>query len=126
MLLQSIALGAGVIVTSVLNAKQDFRLPAIGTVLYNVGLIVGLLPGVAFMLTGQHNDQFSIYAATWGVVLGAVLQMGIQLPGLRKVGMHYSFTFDWHHPGVLQIARQMVPRVINAAMLYISSLWIEA
>lgn len=120
MLLQSIALGAGMIITSVLNAKQDFRLPAIGTVLYNVGLIVGLLPGVAFMLMGQHNDQFAIYAATWGVVLGAVLQIGIQIPGLRKAGMHYSFVFDWHHPGVLQIARQMVPRVINAAMLYIS------
>jgi putative peptidoglycan lipid II flippase len=120
MLLQSIALGSGVIVTAVLNAKQDFRLPAIGTVLYNVGLIAGLLPGVALMLSGQHNDQLAIYAATWGVVLGAVLQIGIQIPGLRKVGMHYSFTFDWHHPGVLQIARQMVPRVINAAMLYIS------
>lgn len=120
MLLQAIALGTGVIITSVLNAKQDFRLPAIGTVLYNVGLIVGLLPGVILMLTGQHNDQFAIYAATWGVVLGAVLQTGIQLPGLRKAGMHYSFVFDWHHPGVLQIARQMVPRVINAAMLYIS------
>ncbi|HEY4034882.1 MAG TPA: murein biosynthesis integral membrane protein MurJ [Ktedonobacteraceae bacterium] len=120
MLLQSIALGTGVIVTSVLNAKQDFRLPAIGTVLYNVGLIVGLLPGMALMLTGQHNDQLAIYAATWGVVLGALLQIGIQIPGLRKVGMRYSFTFDWHHPGVLQIGRQMVPRVINAAMLYIS------
>ena len=120
MLLQSIALGAGVIVTSVLNARQDFRLAAIGTVLYNVGLIAGLVPGVALMLMGQHNEQFAIYAATWGVVLGAVLQIGVQVPGLRKVGMHYSFTFDWHHPGVLQIARQMVPRVINAAMLYIS------
>jgi len=120
MLLQSIALGAGVIVTSVLNARQDFRLPAIGTVLYNVGLIAGLLPGVALMLMGQHNEQFAIYAATWGVVLGAVLQIGVQVPGLRKVGMRYSFTLDWHHPGVLQIARQMVPRVINAAMLYIS------
>src|SRR5260370_19788761 len=120
MLLQSIALGAGVIVTSVLNAKQDFRLPAIGTVLYNVGLIAGLLPGVALTLTSQHNEQFAIYAATWGGVLGAVLQIGVQVPGLRKVGMRYSFTLDWHHPGVLQIARQMVPLVINAAILYIS------
>jgi putative peptidoglycan lipid II flippase len=120
MLLQSIALGSGVVVTAVLNAKQDFRMPAIGTALYNVGLIVGLLPGMALTLSGQRNDQFAIYAATWGVVLGAVLQVGIQIPGLRKVGMHYSFTFDWRHPGVLQIARQMVPRVINAAMLYVS------
>src|SRR6266566_5677552 len=46
MLLQAIILGSGVIVTSVLNARQHFLLPAIGTVLYNVGIIVGLLPGL--------------------------------------------------------------------------------
>ncbi len=45
MFLQSIILGAGVIINSILNAKQDFLLPAIGTVVYNVGLIIGLLPG---------------------------------------------------------------------------------
>ncbi len=120
MLLQSVTLGAGVIVTSVLNARQDFRLPALGTVVYNIGLIIGLLPGTLFALVGRHNDLFAVYAATWGVVLGALLQVGIQLPGLLKVGMRYSPAFDWRHPGVLQIARQMVPRVINAAMLYVS------
>ena len=120
MLLQSILLGAGVIVTSVLNARQDFRLPAIGTVLYNVGLIFGLLPGAFFAIAHIHNDQLAVYAATWGVVLGAIFQVGIQLPGLLKVGMHYTPAFDWRHPGVRQIARQMVPRVINAGMLYVS------
>ncbi|HEY7417206.1 MAG TPA: lipid II flippase MurJ, partial [Ktedonobacteraceae bacterium] len=44
MMLQAVVLGSGVIVTAVLNAKQDFSLTAIGTVLYNVGLIIGLLP----------------------------------------------------------------------------------
>jgi putative peptidoglycan lipid II flippase len=121
MLLQSIVLGAGVIVTSVLNARQDFRLPAIGTVLYNLGLIIGLLPGVFFALRQQPNDQAAVYAATWGVVLGALFQVGVQLPGLVKVGMQYKPSFDWRHPGVRQIARQMVPRVINAAMLYVST-----
>ena len=42
MLFQSIIMGGGVIVNSVLYARQNFLLPAIGTVLYNVGLIVGL------------------------------------------------------------------------------------
>ena len=120
MLLQAIALGAGVIVTSVLNAQQDFRLPAIGTVLYNVGLIIGLVPGFFLVLRGARNEEWAIYAATWGVVLGAVLQVGIQVPGLRRAGMQYSFSFDWRHPGVIQVARQMVPRVINAAMLYLA------
>ena len=122
MLLQSVALGAGVIVTAVLNARQDFRLPALGTVVYNVGLIVGLLPGLYLAFRGQRSDTFAAYAATWGVVLGAALQVGIQVPGLRKVGMRYDYkSFDWKHPGVIQIAHQMVPRILNAAMLYFST-----
>ena len=120
MLLQAVILGAGVIVNSVLNARQNFLLPAIGTVLYNVGLIIGLMPGVFLAYHGQRNDNIAVYAATWGVVLGAILQVAIQIPGLFKVGMHYTPTFDWRHPGVIQIGRQMVPRVINAAMLYVS------
>jgi putative peptidoglycan lipid II flippase len=122
MLLQSIALGAGVIVTAVLNARQDFRLPAIGTVMYNVGLILGLIPGLYLAFRGQRNDTLAVYAATWGVVLGALFQVGVQIPGLRKVGMLYNFkSFDWRHPGVIQIGRQMVPRIVNAAMLYLST-----
>ncbi len=121
MLLQSIILGGGVIVNSVLNAKQDFLLPAIGTVLYNVGLIIGLLPGVVLAFHGSRNDTFDVYAASWGVVLGAFLQVAVQIPGLVKVGMKYKLTFDWRHPGVIQIARQMLPRILNAGMLYFST-----
>ena len=121
MLLQAIVLGGGVIVTSILNARQNFLLPAIGTVLYNVGIIIGLLPGVYLAYHGQRSDlTFAAYAATWGVVLGAILQVAIQIPGLVKVGMRYTFSFDWRHPGVIQIGRMMVPRIINAAMLYFS------
>jgi putative peptidoglycan lipid II flippase len=115
MFLQSIILGAGVIINSVLNAKQHFLLPAIGTVLYNVGLIIGLIPGLLLV-----DKTTAVYFATIGVVFGAILQVGVQVPGVIKVGMRYQFTFDWRHPGVIQIGRQMVPRVINSAMLYFS------
>ena len=121
MLLQPIALGVGVIATSVLNARQNFVLSAGGTILYNVGLIAGLIPGILLAIHGQRNDSIAIVYATWGVVLGAVLQVGIQIPGLVKVGMRYTLSFDWKHPGVIQIGRQMVPRIINAAMLYCST-----
>jgi len=120
MLLQSIVLGGGVIINAVLNARQDFKLPAIGTVLYNVGLIIGLVPGIILAFGNQRNDIFAVYAATWGVVFGALLQVGVQIPGLINVGMRYTFSFDWRHPGVIQIGRQMVPRIINATMLYAS------
>src|SRR5713226_6023149 len=122
MFLQSIILGAGVIINSILNAKQNFLLPAVGTVLYNVGLIIGLLPG--FFLVAHRTpatETTAVYFATIGVVLGAILQVAVQIPGVIKVGLRYSFTLDRHHPGVIQIGRQMVPRVINASMLFFST-----
>ena len=123
MLLQSIALGVGVITSSVLQARQRFLLPAVGTVLYNVGLIAGLIPGIILAAHRSANyNTVAVYAATWGVVVGAVLQVSIQIPGLIKVGMHYTFSFDWRHPGVIQVARQMVPRIFNSAMLFLSTL----
>ena len=73
MLLQSIALGAGVITSSVLNSRQDFLLPAVGTVLYNVGLIAGLLPGIILAAHRPANyNSIAVNAATWGVVAGAL------------------------------------------------------
>ncbi|GCF07368.1 hypothetical protein KDI_09320 [Dictyobacter arantiisoli] len=121
MLLQSVILGSGVIVTSILNAQQDFKLSAIGSVLYNVGLIGGLLPGLFFYLTGQNNTIFAVYAATWGVVIGALVQVGVQVPGMFKVGMKYTRSFDWKDPGIIQIAKQMGPRIGNSAMVYLST-----
>ncbi len=123
MLLQAIIMGGGAILTSVLNARQNFLLPALGTVLYNVGLIFGLLPGFFLTLAGRSEatTTFAVYAATIGVILGAVLQVGVQIPGVLKEKMHYTPAFDWKHPGVIQIGRQMLPRALNAAMLYFST-----
>lgn len=116
MLLQSVILGSGVIINSVLQARQNFMLPAIGTVVYNVGLIVGLVPG---MFLGGKGA--SIYWAAWGVVIGALLQVIVQVTGLKKVGMHYRLSFDWRNTAVLQIMKQMVPRVFNASMLSLTT-----
>ena len=121
MLLQSIIMGGGVIITSVLFAKQNFLRPAIGTVLYNVGLIAGLIPGLFLTLHRTPASlTLSAYLATLGVVLGAILMVGAQVPSVMKAGMVYTFSFDWRHPAVIQIARQMVPRAFNSAMLYFS------
>ncbi len=125
MLWQAVLLGSSVIVNSVLNARQNFLLPAIGTVLYNVGLIIGLIPGFYLAIKGHpaHNVDltFPVYCAGAGVVLGAALQLGIQITGLKGVGMHYKPSFDWRHSAVHQIGKQMIPRIINAAMFSFST-----
>jgi len=121
MLWQSVILGSSVIVNSVLNARQNFTLPAIGTVFYNLGPIIGLIPGL-FLVHGAHpNPTLAVYCAGGGVVIGAAFQLGTQLFGLKGVGMRYKPSFDWRHPAVLQIGKQMIPRIINAGMLSVST-----
>ncbi len=123
MLVQAIVLGSGVIIGAILNTKEDFTRTALGTMLYNVGLNLGLLPGFLLTFHSQASSpgNIAVYAAV-GVVLGALLQVGVQIPGLFQVKMQYTFAFDWRHPGVQQIGRQMVPRVINAMMLSASTM----
>ncbi|WP_307720575.1 murein biosynthesis integral membrane protein MurJ [Dictyobacter kobayashii] len=125
MLLQSIILGAGSITNAVLNARQNFFLPAIGTVLYNAGSIIGLIPGLILKITGHGDPQFAVYSASVGIILGALIQVGIQIPGLPRVGMHFKPSLDWRHPAVIQIGRQMLPRIFNATMLS-SSVFVDS
>ena len=67
-----------------------------------------------------RRHMLGIYGPALGVVLGAFLQLIIQIPGLRREKMRYRPTFDVFHPGVRQMFRLMVPRLLNAAVLYVS------
>lgn len=119
--LQTIFLGMGVIVNGVLNARQHFFLPALGTILYPAGSILGVIVGGALKWAMHADNTVVVYCATWGVVLGAVLMVAIQIPGLKLIGMQYRFTLDWRHRGIWQVVRQMVPRIANALMISLST-----
>ncbi len=124
MLLQPIFLGGATVAVAILQARQSFVLPAIAQVLYTASLILGILATIADQRWGIFGGIFDgtrgIYGPALGVVLGAFLQLIIQIPGLRREKMQYRPTFDAFHPGVRQMFRLMVPRLINAAMLYLS------
>jgi putative peptidoglycan lipid II flippase len=124
MLLQPIFLGGATVAVAILQARQSFVLPAIAQVLYTASLILGILATIADRRWGIFGGIFDgtrgIYGPALGVVLGAFLQLIIQIPGLRREKMKYRPTFDAFHPGVRQMFRLMVPRLINAAMLYLS------
>ncbi len=120
MLLQPIFMGASTVITGILQTRQRFLLPAIGTVLYNVGLILGLCATLVDNRTGLFGGHLGIYGATWGVVLGAALQFLVQFPGALAAGLRYRPTFNVAHPGMRSIIRLMIPRIVNASMLYLA------
>lgn len=76
MLLQPILLGVSNVVSGALQSFQRFIAASMGAVLYNLGIIVGIVFFVPSM---------GAYGLAWGVVLGAALHLAIQLPVLARV-----------------------------------------
>lgn len=93
--------------TGVIQSHQRFLVPALSPVVYNLGIILGIL---------VLSSAFGIYGPTFGVVLGALLHFLIQLPLAFRLGFSYRPSFDLHHPGVKEVGRLMLPRSLALAM----------
>lgn len=104
MLLQPILLGASSILGTILTSFNRFFAYAIAPVLYNLGIIFGVIFFVPSM---------GVKGVAWGVVLGAILHLLIQLPGTWKLGFRFKFSLRWKHEGLKNIGRLMVPRLIG-------------
>jgi putative peptidoglycan lipid II flippase len=105
MLLNSLILGLGTVVTAILNSKRQFFLPALSIAIYEFGMIGGLLLTLAIPPLG-------IYGPTFGLVVSAISQVAIQLPALLKQKMQYSFIWDLKHPGLRDIMNLLGPNVL--------------
>jgi len=109
MLLQPLILGLGTIATAILNSRRQFLLPALSIAIYNFGLIGGLLMTLAF-------PKLGIYGPTYGVLVAALLQILIQIPGLLKQGVQYSFVWNLKHPGLHEVLRLLIPNALAVAV----------
>ncbi|XYI33514.1 murein biosynthesis integral membrane protein MurJ [Cupriavidus oxalaticus] len=111
-LISLVALASGI-----LNTWRKFAVPAFTPVLLNLCLIV------AALFVGPHMDQ-PIYAQAWGVLVGGVLQLAIQVPALRRLGVMPRLGFNvraaWSDPGVRRILRQMGPALLAVSVAQIS------
>ncbi|MEA4925748.1 MAG: murein biosynthesis integral membrane protein MurJ [Syntrophomonadaceae bacterium] len=113
MLLQTVFMTLSGIALGILNSKQHFSTPAIGSILYNVGIIV-----VGMCLA----REIGIMAFSIGVVVGSVLNLAVQIPALLKAGMRYYPSFNLRHPGFKQIMILMVPILLGLSISQINLL----
>ncbi|RRR70739.1 MAG: murein biosynthesis integral membrane protein MurJ [Candidatus Viridilinea halotolerans] len=111
-LLSPLLLGLGGLAMAALNARERFALPALAPTIYNLGIIAGALVGPTFGL--------GIWGMAWGVVLGALGYLLVQIPGLRGLGMRLRLNLGRGMAEVGRIARQMGPRVLGQAAAHIS------
>ncbi len=106
LVLQVAPLLVGNFFTGILQSYRSFLVPALAPVVYNIGIIVGI---VAF------TSWLGLVAAVVGVGIGAVLFMLIQLPVLRSLGYRHLFVVNFRHKGVRDVLKLMGPRTLGLA-----------
>jgi putative peptidoglycan lipid II flippase len=97
----------------ILNAHQQFLLAGLAPTMYWLGMIFGVLVWV---------PEVGIHGLAWGAVLGAGLHLGIQLPGLVRLGGSYTVTLGLRIPAVREVIRLMAPRVLGVSVVQINFL----
>jgi putative peptidoglycan lipid II flippase len=101
----------------ILNTWREFKIPALTPVLLNLSFIA------ASLFVAPHMEQ-PVYALALAVFVGGILQIAIQLPALRKIGMLPRVAFNpapaLRDPGVRRVLKQMVPATFAVSVAQIS------
>ena len=117
LLLSTVVFVISSILTGTLHAHQHFLLPAIAPTMYSGGIIFGAL---------VLEPALGIFGLAWGAVLGALLHLLIQIPGLIHYHIRWRPTFGWSNPALRRVAVLMAPRVIDLLMARASIDWINS
>jgi putative peptidoglycan lipid II flippase len=108
------------LVMGMLNAKDVFGVPAMASSFFNLGSIIsGVALGYWF---DPHFGPHALMGFAVGTLIGGAMQLGVQLPALRRIGYVFRPDFQWRDKGVRAILRLMGPSVIAASTTQVNVL----
>jgi putative peptidoglycan lipid II flippase len=94
-----------------LHTFKSFAAPAFSPCLLNICMIASILVASRFMTN-------PVFGLAWGILLGGILQISIQIPSLFKHGFRPIFlktNLIPPHPGIKKIGQLLIPRIFGTA-----------
>jgi putative peptidoglycan lipid II flippase len=113
--------GAGIFVMSawclgILNSHRKFFLSYAAPVFWNLAMIGALL------FFGPRYGQVDLAVAlAWASVVGAALQMGVQLPAVFRLVRHPLFVPDLSFAPVREVVRNFLPAFVSRGVVQLSA-----
>jgi putative peptidoglycan lipid II flippase len=111
MLLSPIIFTISNVFSSVLISMKKFIIVNIAPLLYNLGIILGIL----FLY-----PRFGLAGLAYGVIFGAFLHLAIQIPEAMRHGFRWKPVFRYKEPGVIKIAALFLPRIVGLDNSYVN------
>ncbi len=115
MLISTVIFGLSGVIMGIHHSHDHFLAPAIAPIAYNVGIIVGAIYLV---------PSFGIDGLAWGVVLGALGHLLLQLPKLRQYQPELRPRINFRDPHLRNIIGLMLPRTLGLAVWEIN-FWVN-
>ena len=99
------------VVMSTLQAHQHFLLPALAPILYNLGILAGVI---------LLAPSIGVWGPAIGVVVGAVLHLLVQVPGLARYGARWSPVLSLNDILLRRVLALLVPRVAGLGVVQLT------
>jgi putative peptidoglycan lipid II flippase len=108
-----VLLGLSGVIVGVLNSYEQFAVPALTPILWNLAIIVALVAGVP----QAHSASAKLYVYAGGVVAGTLIQVLLPVPWLRGRDGRLRVAIDVHDPAVKQVFVLMLPVTLGIGLI---------
>lgn len=111
------------VIASIQQAIGRFTFYALSPVIYNLGIITGLLVFTGGInIFGVQVFEGGIMGVALGVVLGSIMQLVVSSIGLIGLGFDYRFKIYWKNRGFKQVLKNLPARSLDQGMDYFNSI----
>lgn len=107
MLISPILFTLSSVLVSIQDSFKCFLFRSIGPLFYNLGIIAGII---------FFGEKFGVVGVTWGVIIGALLQLIIQLPALWQVKYKHFWILGYNRQDVKMAFKLIIPRILGLSL----------
>ncbi len=112
-----VLLGLFGIVTGILNSYEEFSIPALTPVFWNLAIIAGLVIGVP----RAESDSGKLYVYAGSIVVGTLIQLLLPIPWLRGLDGRLRLALDLRDPAVKQVFKLMIPVMLGLGLINVNA-----
>jgi len=111
-------LGVSGIIVGILNSYDEFSIPALTPIAWNLVIIVGLVIGVPRV----DSIDAKLYVYAGAILLGTLVQVLLPIPWLRGRDGRLQMVIDWRDPAVARFFKLMLPVTLGLGLININLL----
>jgi len=100
------------LITGILQAYDEFTMPAIAPAAWNLVIVVLL---VLLHTHFRHGDQVYAYAIAW--LVATVVQLLLVASALRRIDFRLGLSFNWRDPRVRQVLILFLPVTMSIGII---------